>query len=188
MRRAVSVTARHIAFLFDKGDDMTHTGQVGIVHSKRAGMGRLVQLVTGSHWNHTVVAINDTQCVSAEPGGAIVRPIAYYTRDHDVVWSRFELTHTQRWRIATWARHHRGVEYGYGDFIAAGISSITRRATPAWLRRIVARPDRLICSQLCDLALQAGDVHLFQDNRPAGAVTPADFGREYRAHGWTDKD
>ena len=188
MRRVVSVTARHIAFLFSEGADMTLIGQVGIVHSRRWGIGRLVQLVTGSHWNHTIVALPFGRCVSAEPGGAIVRPIAYYTRDHDIAWSQFTLDRAARHRIVEVALRHKGVEYGYGDFIAAGIASITRRATPEWLRRIVSRPDRLICSQLCDLALQAGGEHLFRDNRPNGAVTPADFGREYRDRGWTDRD
>jgi hypothetical protein len=56
-----------------------------------------------------------------------------------------------------------------------------------WLRRIVATRDRMICSQMSDLALQAGAIHLFHDRRPIGAVTPADFGRYFVAQGWTDK-
>ncbi|MFF2493236.1 hypothetical protein [Agromyces sp. NPDC058064] len=164
---------------------MTLTAQVAVVHSDRGLAARLVQGITGSAWNHIIVAINDTHCLSAEPGGAIVRPISYYD-DHLVVWSRFELDAQQRRRIVNWAWQHVGVPYSWPDFIAAGISSLTKRATPRWLRRFVARPDRLICSQLCDLALQAGGLHLFADHRPAGAVTPASFGALFVELGWSD--
>ena len=166
---------------------MNRTGQIGIVHSRRGFWGKLVQVVTRSHWNHTVIAINAVECVSAEPGGAVRRPIAYYSGE-DVVWSQFDLTVPQRRNITGWTVQHIGVEYNTADFILAGVASITGRATPMWVRRIVATPDRLICSQLCDYAYQAGSLPLFDDRRPVGAVTPADFGALFLTRGWTDKD
>jgi hypothetical protein len=165
---------------------MTLTGQVGLVHTNRGFLGRLVQVVTRSYWNHTVIAISDTECVSAEPGGAVIRPIAYYADEH-VVWSRFDLAGYQRRLITGWARDHIGTPYNFADFVLAGLVSITGRATPEWLRRIVATPDRLICSQLCDYAYQAANLHLFDDRRPEGAVTPASFGRIFTAHGWAHR-
>lgn len=165
---------------------MTLTGQIGIIHSRSGFWGKVVQWVTGSHWNHTVMALDDIVCVSAEPGGALVRPITFY-RDEEVVWSQFNLTTHQRDHITRWAVQHIGTEYNWADYFLAGIASITRRATPRWVRRIVATPDRLICSQLCDYAYRAGSKHLFTDHRPLGAVTPGDFGRLFREHGWTDR-
>ena len=163
-------------------------GQVAVVHGKRGWIGRLVQLIDGTHWNHTVVRLNDNECMSAEPGGALIRPITFYDTDHELVWSQFDLDDTEAELIAEWARNHEGTPYSWGDFIAAGLARITGRATPKWLRRITGDPDRLICSQLCDLALQEGGVHLFQDERPLGAVTPGSFGRRFHALGWADRD
>lgn len=166
---------------------MNRTGQIGIVHSRRGFMGRLVQWATRSHWNHVIVAVNEYECVSAEPGGAVVRLITYYHAE-EVVWSRYDLTASQAVAIRRWARHHVGVEYNWSDFVLAGIASITGRATPKWVRRLIATPDRLICSQLADLAYQAAGLHLFNDRRPEGAVTPKSFGQLFRTHGWTDRD
>ena len=165
---------------------MSLTGQIGIVHTDRGFGGLLVQWATRSYWCHTVIAVSDTTCLSAEPGGAVIRPITEYAGR--IVWSQFDLTVAQRYLITRWARDHLRVPYNWGDFIAAGLASLTGRATPMWLRRIVATRDRLICSQLCDLAYQAGSIHLFRDRRPVGAVTPADFGRLFRTRGWTDRD
>jgi uncharacterized protein YycO len=166
---------------------MIRTGQILLIHSRRGFWGRLVQWGTRSHWNHAAVMVDPYHCLSAEPGGAVLRPITYY-RHEEVVSSRFDLTPEQRTTIHLWALGHIDVEYNFGDFILAGIASVTGRATPKWLRRIIATPDRMICSQLCDYAYQAAGIHLFDDARPEGAVIPADFGRLFRTHGWTDKD
>jgi hypothetical protein len=159
-------------------------GEIGLVHSK----GRspyVIRLVTGSHWSHVIVAINQAQCVSAEPGGAVVRPISEYP---DAVWSHLDLTNQQRQIIAYWALMQAQARTGYSwpAYYAAGAAALLKRFAPAWLDRIVGRTDKLICSQLADLALQAAGVNLFQDDRPRGAVTPASFGRYFHARGWAD--
>jgi hypothetical protein len=162
------------------------TGQVGII-STSGWVGRLVQLVTRSAYNHSVVAINDRECVSAEPGGAVIRPISDY--QHDLVaWSQFNLDHEQRDRIATWAFEHVNAPYDYLGFVAIAATKLLGPFAPRWLLRYIATHDRLICSYLCDLALQAGGVHMFRDHRPEGAVTPASFGKVYKARGWSDRD
>lgn len=163
---------------------MVRTGQIAIV-STSGWVGRLVQRATGSAYNHSVVAISNTHCVSAEPGGAVIRPISYYRSD-GVVWSRFDLTRDQRDRVSTWAFEHVGVEYDYAGFVAIGATKLLGPFAPRWLLRYVATHDRLICSYLCDLALQAADIHLFRDHRPEGAVTPGSFGKVFVARGWAD--
>jgi len=160
-------------------------GQVGLVSTK-GWVGRLVQLVTRSAFNHSVVAINEHECVSAEPGGAVIRPISYYQHDF-VAWSRFNLTAEQRDRITLWAFDHVGVEYDSVGFAAIAVTKLLGPFAPRWLLRYVGAHDRLICSYLCDLALQAGDIHLWRDHRPEGAVTPASFGKVYKARGWSDR-
>jgi hypothetical protein len=161
------------------------TGQVGII-STSGWVGRLVQLVTRSAYNHSVVAINDRECVSAEPGGAVIRQISDYRNDV-VVWSQFTLDAERRDLISTWAFEHVDTEYDYLGFAAIAVTKLLGPFAPRWLLRYIATRDRLVCSYLCDLALQAGGIHLFQDHRPEGAVTPASFGKVYKARVWADK-
>jgi len=161
------------------------TGQVALI-STSGWVGRLVQWATSSAYNHSVVAINDLECVSAEPGGAVIRPIGDY--QHDLIaWSRFELTGEQRDRISTWAFEHVGTEYDTVGFAAIAVTKLLGPLAPRWLLRYVGASDRLICSYFVDLALQAGGIHLFRDHRPEGAVTPASFGKVYKARGWADQ-
>ena len=160
------------------------TGQVGLIASDGAFMGRMVAWASRSNWCHCVVAISETHCVSAEPGGARVRPISFYP---EIVWSAFPMRPGQRRRAVRFAIKCVGVPYAWSDFVAAGIALVTRTKTPEWLRAHVAGTDSLICSQLCDLALQAAGIHVFFDERPAGAVIPASFGKVFVARGWTDR-
>lgn len=159
------------------------TGQVGLIHSDTGFIPWLIRVISRSHWTHMVVAISETECMSAEPGGARIRPISDYPA---ITWSQFKLRPWQRRRIATYARTHEGTPYGWLDFFAAGVALLTGRRTPEWLRLYVASTGTLICSQLSDLALQAAGIHIFHDRRPLGAVIPGSFGRYYVEQGWTD--
>ena len=163
---------------------MNRVGQVMLI-STSGKIGRLVQIMDRSHWNHMTVAINELECVSAEPGGARIRLISEYDND-EVAWSDFPLTDVQRDNITMWAFNHLGVDYDYLGFVAIAITKILGPFAPRWLLRYIATRDRLICSYLCDLALQAGGIHLFNDHRPRGAVTPGSFGKKYKARGWSD--
>jgi hypothetical protein len=141
----------------------------------------MIRLITGSHWSHVVIAINELQCVSAEPGGAVVRQISDYP---EVVWSHMKLTGRERSIVAFWALQHKGHPYSWVAYYGAAVAAILKDRTPEWLDRLVGRSDKLICSQLADLAMQAVGINLFEDSRPRGAVTPASFGRYFYERGW----
>lgn len=160
------------------------TGQVGLIPSDGQFKGQVVAWASRSRWSHMVVAISETECVSAEPGGARIRPTSYYP---EIVWSRFAMRPGQRRRAVRYAIRRIGTPYAWFDYIAAGVALVTRTRTPEWLRSYIADTDRLICSQLCDLALQAAGIHVFFDERPAGAVIPSSFGRVFVARGWADR-
>ena len=162
------------------------TGQVGIARSEH-WFSRIVQVVTGSHWGHVVVAIGGGRCVSAEPGGVRYRPISHYADNEEITWSQFDLTPEQRMIIRDWAINQIRTPYNWLDYWAIGIAMITRSATPTWLRKWLSSTDSLQCAQLADRALQAADIHLFTDERVAGAVYPGSFGRYFVAHGWADR-
>ena len=161
------------------------TGQVGLVPSDGAFKSKVVAWASRSYWCHVVVAISETECVSAEPGGTRIRPIAFYP---EIVWSRFPMRPWQRRRAVRFAKDCIGKAYAWGDYWAVGLALVTRRQAPEWLRASVANTDTLICSQVADLALQAAGIHVFYDERPAGAVIPASFGKIFKARGWSDVD
>ena len=165
---------------------MNRVGQVMLI-STSGKIGRLVQFMDDSNWNHMTVAINDLECVSAEPGGARIRLISEYDND-EVAWSQFELTDAQRDNITMWAFNHLGTDYDYLGFVAIAITKILGPLAPRWLLRYIATRNRLVCSYLVDLALQAGGIHLFNDHRPRGAVTPGSFGKKYKARGWATSE
>jgi hypothetical protein len=50
---------------------------------------------------------------------------------------------------------------------------------PRWIRHRVATSGRLICSQAVDELYRRVGVHLFDDGRPSGDVTPGDLDRAY---------
>lgn len=161
------------------------TGQVGLVPKDGGWASGVVAWASRSNWTHVVIAISETECVSAEPGGARIRSNTYYP---GTVWSRFPMRPSQRRRIVRYARSRLGTPYAWGDYWAVGIALMCNSWSPEWLRSIVADTKRLLCSQLVDLALQAGGIHVFHDYRPAGAVIPASFGKVFVSRGWADRD
>ena len=159
------------------------TGQIGIVPADKGWASAVVAWASKSNWTHCVVAISETHVASAEPGGARIRPIDYYP---GTVWSKFHLRPSQRRRIVKFARDRLGTPYAWSDYYAVGLALITGTQTPDWLASYVADTRKLICSQYCDLAYQAAGIHLFIDDRPAGAVIPASIAKLFIARGWTN--
>lgn len=65
------------------------------------------------------------------------------------------------------------IRYGYLDLLALGLMQYGIR--PRLVRRVVARSDRMICSQAADEACRRAGVHLFDDGREPQDVTPGDL-------------
>lgn len=157
-------------------------GQIGIM-DRPSGFGdRLIQIVTGSSFNHVVIATSNTQCVSAEPGGVRMRPISYFDNSH-VVWSKFEFAAGQEYEPALFAISEVGKPYGFFDDFFIGIALLTRTHTPKWLERILSDGKRWECAELADAALNAAGIQLFP-GRPVGAVFPGSFVAYWKAQGW----
>jgi len=126
-------------------------------------------------YEHAFVYVGDAQLVEAQPGGAELRPLSVYD-GRPMLWStgRFDLTAEQRTRIVDAARHYIGVRYSFADYLALAAA---RFHLPVGrpLRRFVADTRHMICSQLVDQCYQDAGVHLFDDGRWPGYVTPADL-------------
>lgn len=162
---------------------MDRTGQLGFVTS--AGFFPwLIRTGTASPFNHVVVGISATKCIGAEPDGAAIRPISYFTtKTTSIIWSRIPESPDEASIVAAWARAHEHTPYNLLDDIAIGLGVLLRWQTPQFIEDRLARTDRLQCAQLADDALSAAGIHLFT-NRPNGAVTPGSLARELTRRGW----
>lgn len=122
---------------------------------------------------HAFVYVGGGRVVQAMPGGAEV--ILLEDASTPVVWStgRVPLTSVQRVTVAGEALSLVGTPYSYLDYVSLGLAHF--RVRPAWVRDFVADTGHLICSQLVDEVYLRAGVHLFDDGRLPGDVTPGDL-------------
>ena len=131
------------------------TGQVGCVVDAKGWMGRLIERVTGSRAHHVVIALSDTHCISAEPGGAKVRPITDY--EH-VVWSGYQHTEEQAHLIAGLAEFATNTRYDYLSFAARGVHFLTGAKIPDKVATWLDDRGETTCSQLASNIMAAARI------------------------------
>jgi uncharacterized protein YycO len=124
---------------------------------------------------HAMIYVGNGQIVQAMPGGAELIPLE--DASEPVIWStgHFDLTEEQRERLVFEARWLVGTPYSFMDYISLALAAYHVR--PLWVRDAVYATDHLICSQLVDLCYLRAGVHLFDDGRLPGDVTPGDLWR-----------
>lgn len=160
---------------------MTLAGQVGLCLDGTTFWSSTVEHVTQSRAHHVVVAYSETMCISAQPGGARLRPITDFP---NAVWSRFELTDAQRDMIRALAYQYRNTPYNYAGFVLIGAQVAAGRPVPDWLARAVSRSQRMECAQLADMLLSAAGVSVFDDGREPGLMFPGEWERKFDERGW----
>lgn len=149
----------------------------------------LIRYGTESPVNHSALYVGEVagydkpQIIEARPGGAGYADWDSYS---DCTWSTSRLpldlvpTDEQRILIAQAATGMVGTPYGWLDLVAIALAQ--RRLGRVvdgdewWVRRI-ASSRTLICSQLVDRAYLEAGVHLFDDGRIPGLVSPGDLSR-----------
>lgn len=125
-----------------------------------------------SPWSHAFVVLDHGEIIEAEPGGARYAPLSAY--DHaKVVYSGWDLSDAQRAGIVREARKLIDTPYSIADYF--GLAAHRLHIPAPGLRRYIANSGHMICSQLVDEAHRRAGVHLFNDNRWPGDVTPADL-------------
>lgn len=146
-------------------------GQFGVVRTK-GFVQAMIRLFTRSQVNHAFLVLDGGKVIEAQTAGAIINPLSKYD-GHEVVYSRITLTADQVADVITAACSLRGTPYNFLDIVAIGLGclgidwpSVADRAQ---------RADRLICSQLVDRAYRLAGIHLYDDGRPDGGVTPGDL-------------
>jgi uncharacterized protein YycO len=139
---------------------------------------RLAELANGSGkysgYEHAFIYIGDGQIIQAEPSGTAYGQLTPHGK---TLWStgHFDLTAEQRDKICDAARGYVGTPYSFLDYVAL-IFHHYRIPVP-WLRRYIAATGHQICSQLVDSCYLAAGVHLYDDGRWRGYVTPADLAK-----------
>lgn len=162
-------------------------GDYGVVHT--AGwIGWMIRALTGNgprkaDVNHAAIALSATELVEMEAAGATLNPVSKYSR---MRWYRpAGTTPEQRELVAQAARALVIAQTGYAFLdIAAQFAYRVLHVRPTWLARWIRSPRRMVCSQAVDWAEQVGGVHLFDDGRLPGVVSPADLDWLGQDQGW----
>jgi len=129
----------------------------------------------GCAWTHAFVVLDDRTVLEAMPTGARVTPLDSYWSRPTFIDDPVSLTAEQRGRIVAQARVLTGVPYGFGTYLWLGLSRFGLR--PRQLERLVSSGRSMMCSQLVDEVYRRAGVHLFDDGRIPGDVTPGDLAR-----------
>lgn len=149
----------------------------------------------GSNWTHAGLILDNGQIIEAEPGGAKIKPAEILWEAGEVmisdapiqrwvdqtVWpqllgAREEGEWRKRAEVVGKARFLSGVGYSFLDYAALAMAEFK---IPGWqlARDRVEASQHLICSALVDRAYAWAEVHLFDDGRLSGDVTPWDLER-----------
>lgn len=143
-------------------------------------VGWLIRYGTNSNVNHAFVVTNTDKfgrlwMVEAQPGGARLSPISSYP---DAVYSQ-PLRPDVAMRVASEAVKLLGRQYNWLDIVCIALAQRRLgRVMRSWnpVARRVSNMDRLICSELVDLAYHNAGIELWDDGRLPGLVSPGDLG------------
>jgi hypothetical protein len=155
-------------------------GDFGVV-ATHGWEAKVIRWGTESSVNHAFVYIGGGQIVEARPGGAAIASARKYPT---ASWSSEPLGDMARRRIASGATQLVGTPYGWLDIAAIALAQrrlgdlvdpLAPLHAQPWAIRRVQSLHTLICSQLVDVAYQGAGVHLFNDGRVPGLVSPGDL-------------
>jgi cell wall-associated NlpC family hydrolase len=182
--------------------DSVKPGDYGLVPIPGRG-GRLIRLgqfLIGDgyrDYQHAFVYVGNGEVIEASGNGAVKKP--YHYANEDVMWSSdvlhqetrtelipIELTDLDRSAICQAAEGYLGVPYSWLDYFAIAAHRFHLSRSDA-LQKIVASTRRMICSQLVDQCFADAGVHLFDDGRWPGYVTPGDLTQLLFGNQDTDK-
>lgn len=132
----------------------------------------VIRAVTRSTVNHAFIYVGNGEIVEANPSGAAWASVDKYPH---AIWSHTALTTQQRHAIANAADTLVGTPYSWVDDACIGLADLFGWHVPEPVRHRLNRRDRLMCSQLVDRAYTKAGVHLWNDGRLEGDVSPGDL-------------
>jgi hypothetical protein len=149
---------------------MSIVGQFGVVRTNGI-VAWGIRLGTRSQVNHAFLVLDDNgTIIEAEPQGARLSHLSHYP---DAVMSHLELTPEQQQHVVAAGRALRDTPYNWLDIVGLGLLSLGLRWR--WLQTRAQSSKTLICSQLVDRVYDLAGIHLYDDGRPDGEVTPGDL-------------
>jgi hypothetical protein len=132
-----------------------------------------------SEYQHAFIYVRslgdpDRAIIQAEPAGAAYAPLTVHAK---TLWStgKILLTDLQRVDIIDAAVGYLGTPYSFLDYLAIGLHRL--RVPIPHLKAYIGATGHQICSALVDQCYADAGVHLFDDNRWPGFVTPPDLAR-----------
>ena len=135
-----------------------------------------------SRYSHAGVVLYDGWTVSAQwPRPKLVHLNELYALNRGKPLAFIEVPEWgDRERIVDAAVSLRDRPYALAPYLWIGLARVGIR--PGWLRRRVASDKRMICSSLADRAWALAGVHIFNDGRLLGEVTPGDLAHVGTTH------
>ena len=145
------------------------------IHGRPAISIGIGQALTGdwSRFWHAGIVLDDGTAIAAHPGGVTIDSLKEIVADRPLAFSHYDLTLTEQASIVAAARSYLGRPYSFLCYLS--IALVTFHIRPKWLLRYVAGTGHMICSQLVDQCYQDAGIHLFDDGRYPGDVTPGDL-------------
>jgi uncharacterized protein YycO len=133
--------------------------------------GWFIRLGTFSRYNHAFIVGPGGTIIEATPYGAQYGSISMYPKAR--YNSDDAIPDGIREEIWANAQSMLGTKYGWLDIAALSLRFFGQRWK--WVEKRIQRQDRLICSQLVDLAYERSGISLFDDGRLPQNVTPGDL-------------
>jgi hypothetical protein len=147
------------------------SGQVG----KLISFGEWLDGSGFGNYDHAEIYVGNGQTMGAYPGKEGAHLVPLPANQDGWLWStgHIRLSDAERGNIVANAMACQGIQYSALDYFALAAH---RLHIPApFLKTYIGSTKHLICSQLCDLCYDNAGVHLFNDERWPGYVTPADL-------------
>lgn len=145
-------------------------------------LGQLI--VEGRSWpEHAFLIVGYTSAgsiVQAMPRGAEIRklnPARDFTTEH-IFYRPPYAGQEARWRTVERAYHLARALTPYSFLDYASLALWHWKVRPNWVAQYITSTGHMICSQLVDDCLTAGDVHPYDDGRLHQDVTPAGLSRQ----------
>lgn len=132
----------------------------------------LIRAVTRSTVNHAGILLYGGRVIEGRPGGAGFIDAAAYP---DAIWSTIPLTDVERTSVVAHALNHAGAPYSWVDCAAIGLAKVFGWHLPQAVRDRLSDKSQLMCSGLVDLSYEEAGIHLFNDGRIPGSVSPGDL-------------
>lgn len=163
---------------------LQYTGQFALVNAKRGFVPWAIKFITNSPVNHVIQGINETQVLSCEPGGAVIRDRTDFP---DAQWSHFDLPDEHLEEIAKFWSDRVGIAYGFFTDAAIGIARIFHTRIPRWIENYISSDYVYECAEMAWAGYRAAGHDLSEDvgqDLLAGEVYPGTYVPLFKARGW----